>query len=141
MECIYEITCLDENIKEHYIGHTKNFKERIQRHKCISENSKKYNIKLYKFIRENGGWANWIICPIYIDNNLTKDELKEIEGICIELEGPQLNTQRGLWTLKQFYKESWENSGKLWSDKKVVCNECDTEMNQSSLTRHKKRLH
>ena len=139
MECIYEITCLDKNIKEHYIGYTTNFTERIRHHK--NKNSRKYNIKLYKFIRENGGWDNWICSPIYIDNNLTKDELKEIEGICIELEEPKLNTVRGLWNYNDYKKECWINSGKVWSDKRVVCDECNKEMNQSSLLRHKKRNH
>ncbi len=141
MECVYEITCLDTTIKDHYIGHTQNYKDRIRLHKGVNENCKKYNSKLYKFIRENGGWDNWIICPIYIDNNLTKDELKEIEGICIELEEPKLNTQRGLWNYNDFKKECWKKCGKVWSDKRVVCDECNIEMNQSSLLRHKKRYH
>ena len=26
---------------------------------CNNEKSKKHNLKIYKIIRENGGWANW----------------------------------------------------------------------------------
>lgn len=55
---IYKIYCKDENIKECYIGSTKNLDDRIKEHqrKC---NNPKCNIKVYKFIRENGGFNNW----------------------------------------------------------------------------------
>jgi len=53
----------DENI---YIGHTTNFKSRNGKHKdsCNNPNSKQYNQKKYKYIRENGGWENWIMIEI-----------------------------------------------------------------------------
>lgn len=58
---IYKITCNNENIKDIYIGHTTSFYQRIRLHKsnCTNINSKAYNYKIYKIIRENGGWDNW----------------------------------------------------------------------------------
>ncbi len=58
---IYKITCKDENIKDCYVGHTTNFKQRKIEHKyaCCNENSKSYNSKVYYFIRSNGGIENW----------------------------------------------------------------------------------
>jgi hypothetical protein len=58
---IYKIYCKDETIKECYVGHTTNFKQRKIEHKyaCCNENSKSYNGKVYSFIRNNGGFDNW----------------------------------------------------------------------------------
>lgn len=58
---IYKITCNDETIKDIYIGHTTSFYQRQRMHKsnCNNINSKGYNYKIYKIIRENGGWDNW----------------------------------------------------------------------------------
>ena len=49
-----------------YVGSTTNFTKRKQHHKegCFNENSKKYNIKVYKTIRENGGWDSWSMIKI-----------------------------------------------------------------------------
>ena len=58
---IYKIVCNDLNIPECYVGHTTNFIQRRNKHKtnCVNEKGKHYNYKLYKNIRENGGWANY----------------------------------------------------------------------------------
>jgi len=58
---IYKIYCTDPNIKELYIGHTTNFVQRKHSHKqsCINEKSPNHQCKLYKVIRDNGGWYNW----------------------------------------------------------------------------------
>jgi hypothetical protein len=58
---IYKIYCKDEKIKECYVGHTTNFKQRKIEHKyaCCNQNSKSHNSKVYAFIRNNGGFDNW----------------------------------------------------------------------------------
>ena len=62
----YRIVCNDLNITDCYIGHTTNFIKRKQHHKkdCNNEKSKSYNLKVYQFIRENGGWFNWSMVMI-----------------------------------------------------------------------------
>jgi len=47
-----------ENDELLYVGHTTDFTKRKSQHKssCVNEESKKFNIKLYKMIRDNGGW-------------------------------------------------------------------------------------
>ena len=57
----YRIVCKDTSINDCYIGHTTDFKRRKSEHKkhCYMENDKHYNLKLYKFIRDNGGWDNF----------------------------------------------------------------------------------
>ena len=58
---IYKIVCNDLNIKDCYVGHTINMTKRKCCHKstCNNEKSKDHNLKIYKIIRENGGWENW----------------------------------------------------------------------------------
>jgi len=65
MDCsktiIYKIVCNDLTVKECYIGHTINMTKRKCEHKssCNNEKNKAHNYKIYKIIRENGGWDNW----------------------------------------------------------------------------------
>ena len=66
-KCVmYEIKCLNANITKTYIGSTCNFNRRKSQHKynTNTESGKKYNRYLYTFIRENGGWNQFIISPI-----------------------------------------------------------------------------
>ncbi len=58
---IYHIRCLDKSINESYVGSTVNSTSRKSGHHnaCINKNNKSYNFRLYKFIRDNGGWENW----------------------------------------------------------------------------------
>ena len=58
---IYKIVCNDLTIKDCYVGHTTDMTKRKCSHKsrCNSEKNKAHNLKIYKIIRENGGWDNW----------------------------------------------------------------------------------
>jgi hypothetical protein len=60
---IYKIRCKDASITDVYVGHTTNFVQRKHAHKqsCSNEKSLNYNCKLYKTIRLNGGWDNWLM--------------------------------------------------------------------------------
>lgn len=64
---IYKIVCKDLNIKDVYVGQTTNLQKRLALHKrcCKYETDTHYNYKLYKCIRENGGFANWDIIMVY----------------------------------------------------------------------------
>ena len=63
---IYKLCCRDLNITEIYVGHTTDFRKRKWCHKasCNNETNKKYNINVYQYIRENGGWNNWDMIEI-----------------------------------------------------------------------------
>jgi hypothetical protein len=80
---IYKITCKDPNVNDKYVGHTIDFAKRKYAHSnnARSENSPNYNLKLYKFIRDNGGWNNWKmeIVNFYNCNNLHEAKEKEQE--------------------------------------------------------------
>ena len=53
----------DENI---YTGHTTDMRHRKNSHKtkCTNPDSDKYHLKVYQYIRENGGWDTWLMIEI-----------------------------------------------------------------------------
>ena len=57
----YKIYCKVPEITDVYIGHTTNFVKRKTEHEqsCNHEKSASHKFKVYKFIREHGGWNNW----------------------------------------------------------------------------------
>lgn len=63
---IYKIVCNDLSINDCYVGHTTDFNSRKARHKhaCYSKEGRKQNYKIYKIIRDNGGWDNWTMVEI-----------------------------------------------------------------------------
>jgi hypothetical protein len=63
---IYKLVCNDVEITDVYVGHTTDFTNRKRQHKgtCNNENVKDYNLYVYQFIRENGGWENWSMLEI-----------------------------------------------------------------------------
>jgi len=58
---IYKIVCNDLNVNQCYVGHTTDMTKRKWGHKsvCNNDKNKGHNHKIYKIIRENGGWDNW----------------------------------------------------------------------------------
>jgi hypothetical protein len=63
---IYKIVCNNLSVTDNYVGHTTDFVRRKQSHKnrCTNEKDKKHNFKIYRIIRENGGWINWSMIEI-----------------------------------------------------------------------------
>ena len=92
---IYKICC-DEFPAYVYVGSTTNFRVRKSHHKhnCNNENDKSHHLKIYKFIRENGGWDAWRIIVIEELGEVTKTKahIKE-EEYRVKLNG-NLNTFR-----------------------------------------------
>jgi hypothetical protein len=63
---IYEIRPVNKELVYSYIGSTKNFRNRKHQHKrdCNNFNSTNHNIKLYQFIRDNGGFEMFEMIPL-----------------------------------------------------------------------------
>lgn len=57
----YKIYCKDIDFHDVYIGHTTNFVQRKHTHKraCNKSTDQSHHLKVYKIIREHGGWDNW----------------------------------------------------------------------------------
>jgi hypothetical protein len=77
---IYKIYCKDECITDIYVGHTTNYIQRKSSHK-VACNNEKNDFKIYKIIRENGGWDNWNMIEIakYNCKDSTEARIKENE--------------------------------------------------------------
>lgn len=88
---VYKLCC--DDVKEFYIGSSENFIERKRRHKsnCNNPNSTEYNYKVYKYIRENGGYENWKYETIEEKEFENKNVLKIREQHYIDLFKPSLN--------------------------------------------------
>jgi len=161
---IYKLCCKDANITEIYIGSTINKHRRKAHHKsdCNNPNHTKYNLYVYQFIRENGGFDNWdlVILEEYPTEN--KNELVWKEREWIELLKPSLNSIRPAITTeecreyqKKYYEENtericertkiyYENNREKVSEKgkeRVKCDICDKDLARCSLTKHKKNIH
>tara|TARA_R110000764_G_scaffold100423_1_gene185402 strand:+ start:264 stop:773 length:510 start_codon:yes stop_codon:yes gene_type:complete len=165
MKCIYQISSIDSNIDEFYIGSTVEFKDRIGEHKSRYNCGSK--IKLYEFIRANGGLSNWDIIPIeIIDFPISTEELRQYEQGYLDKYKPQLNSLRAYRTEeqrkdqeKEHNKEYYENNkayaleqSKEYYEKnkeqvsikgkqKGNCPHCSKEMRKDSIKRHIRMIH
>jgi hypothetical protein len=107
---VYKLCCIDPEIKEIYIGSTKNLRVRKGQHKydCNTENNKNNKMKVYQFIRNNGGFDNWDIVQLERFEFNTKYELHARERHFIELLKPSLNKQKPTRTKKEWNQENKE---------------------------------
>ena len=80
---IYKIVSNDISITECYVGSTTDFVSRKVSHKnaCANEKGIMYNRKVYRTIRDNGGWAEWSIIELekYPCKDSNEARLKERE--------------------------------------------------------------
>ncbi len=90
---VYKLCCIDPEIKEIYVGSTKNLRVRKNQHKtrCNNENDKKYTYSVYQFIRANGGFSNWDVIQLERVEFNTKYELHAKERHYIETLNASLN--------------------------------------------------
>ena len=76
-----------------FVGATTNEKSRQNSHKkdCNNENGKAYNYYMYKFIRENGGWDNWMFEVIEKYPCKNRNEMNYSESYqCVLLNRPSI---------------------------------------------------
>jgi len=156
---IYKLCCKDVNIKEIYVGSSINMRERKKGHSKYSNNS---NTKLYRYIRENGGWNNWNM--IWIKNYPcnSKRELEAEEDKIMRELNATLNTNNAICNIEE-KKEKTKIKNKKYREKnkekikekekeyretnkekikekqkiKIMC-ECGCMINKSNISTHKK---
>ena len=89
----YKIVCKDIRITDCYIGHTTDFKTREGCHKrvCNNPNSNRHHCKIYRFIRENGGWDNFDMILIKTLNCQNALEARKKEREIMENHNATLN--------------------------------------------------
>lgn len=104
---IYKLCCKDTAVSDIYIGSTCNFRTRKYGHKnaCCNQNGNKYNMTVYQFIRNNGGWLNWDMVQIETYEAKDKHHLHSRERYWIEELKPILNVQIPTRTQKRYQEE------------------------------------
>ena len=138
---VYCLYCKNPEVKDMYVGYSTNYRKRILEHKWNTynkNNTKKYNMKVYRIIRENGGWDNWTYA--ILEENCGKER----ERYYYELLEPTMNTQHSGLTLAEYRKkyyatEKGRNIVLKNFRRKVVCDLCGKIMSKSSLCRHKNK--
>ena len=107
----YKIYCHDNDYI--YVGSTCNFNNRKRQHKENTNlDNKKKNFKVYKTIRENGGWENWKMIQIGTREQITKRQAEQIEEEYILQLKAELNNKRA------YLSEQVKKEQKAISDKK-----------------------
>ena len=136
---IYKLCCNDLNITDIYIGSTVNFKERKRCHKksCNNINHIKYNYKVYKFIRDNGGWNNWDMVLVAKTKCNSKLELRQFERKYYEELNATLNNNYPGRTQKEWVEKNKEIL-KIKSKNKINCPICNKLGRKSDIKRHQR---
>lgn len=92
---IYKIQCKDAAVTETYVGHTTNFVQRKCAHKRNSNNPS-CDLKVYRVIRQNGGWDNWHMEVVAFRNCKDSYEARAVEQEYFETLNATLNSVQPL---------------------------------------------
>ena len=142
---IYKIICKDQNVKELYIGSTKDFKHRKMNHKsdCNNVNGTKYNYLIYRTIRANGGFDNWNIEIVEELVDISKKDALTKEEYYRNLLNATLNSQSAntgidySGMLKNEYNKEYKAQNREHIKEKIIC-PCGASVRRDSIRRHKK---
>ena len=125
----YKIYCVNSDITDMYIGHTTNFVQRKHGHKqcCINTKSTNYNSKLYTYIRNHGGWDNWIMEIIAFHNCEDKYAARKYEQKYFEEYNSKLNT------IQPFPLPKIKVIKETIKKKQLYCNTCNISFRTTTL--------
>ena len=103
----YKITNINGDVELNYVGSTSNMKQRRRAHKsdCFNTNSPRYHLKLYKTIREHGGFDEFKFIELGYAKQITLNDAHIIEEHYRQNLMSNLNTNRCRLT----YQERLEN--------------------------------
>ncbi len=114
----YKIVCLDNSVELCYVGSTANFIKRKSEHKndCYNQNRPNYNSKIYKTIRDNGGWSNFKMIQLETREQLTIRQAEQIEEeYRVELKA-YMNSKRCYLTEEQKREADKEYTKKYYDE-------------------------
>ena len=117
---IYKLCCRDPSITGIYIGSTTNLRARKNGHKskCTNINSKGYNLYVYQYIRDNGGWQNWDLVVIETLQCNNSVELHTRERYYIDALKAMLNKNIPNRTDAEYREDNKEKIIKYYEDNK-----------------------
>jgi len=118
----YKIVNVNADCEMMYVGSTCNMKQRRKKHKgdCNNPNAQGYNFKVYKTIREHGGWDEFNMIEIGTAEQITLTEAHVIEETYrIELKA-NMNTRRcyGIESAEYHKQYYIDNSDKIKEQQK-----------------------
>jgi hypothetical protein len=133
---VYKLCC--DGIDDFYIGSTFDMKKRKRDHKtdCNNPKSEKYNIKVYKYIRENKGFENWKFEILVEKEFENKTALRIKEKECMNLLKPALNMCSAYQTKEEYEIQQKEKSAKRFAIK-IDC-ACGMKTDKNNKSRHEK---
>ena len=110
---IYKLVSKDINVAECYVGSTDNTTVRKSTHKCRCNNvnGKLFNLRVYQYIRANGGFENQEMIVLEVVQYHQKYELKARERHHMELLGATLNSQTPGRTKEEWLQVNVEHIG------------------------------
>jgi hypothetical protein len=108
----YKIVCNNTNIKDCYVGGTANFSVRKANHKiaCNYPLHPRYYYKLYRIIRQHGGWDNWTMVLIEKANCADGLEAIKRERELYEEHSLNMNNNTPSRTPNEYAKYYYENN-------------------------------
>ena len=104
----YQFVCKNKSeTDETYIGSTSEWDARMGRHKsaCNNRKDKSYNYKVYKTMREFGGWDNWKILKIDHLEKICKTQAHIHEQYLMEKYGSTMNAKKAKRTKEQMWEQ------------------------------------
>jgi len=134
---IYKIESKNEDFKKIYIGSTFNFNLRIKQHNAnnIYEKRPHYKYKLYKNIRDQGGFINFNFIKLEEHTNIEKKFLKQKEEKYINDLKPELNTARAYFL---DYENSKHHQKKREKIKCIFCGRLCARTNKATHEKSKR---
>jgi predicted GIY-YIG superfamily endonuclease len=134
---IYKISIADQC----YIGSTKDFKQRKAHHKstCNSKTSIHNNLKLYKIVRENGGWNYCEMKPIEEFECETKRQAECREEHWIREYNATLNMKQAFLTEEELQTKQQQWKQKSYDSQKITPStscECGGHYKKSNYSLH-----
>lgn len=131
---IYKIVCNDLNIKDLYVGSTTDFTNRKYNHKsnCNNEKSKNYNLKIYTFIRNNGGWFNWSMIEIEKWPCMDGNEAQSRERYWYDILNSKLNTNIPFKTIEEYEEKCKQENKDKYIKNKDYYKEYQKEYNEKN---------
>jgi len=157
MGSIYIIKSIEPSLHDIYVGSCKDMRTRMYIHKsdCYNKNESNYNYNLYKFIRANGGWGNFVMEEI---DTCDVERLYQVEQEYIDKLNPSLNERRAYRSEeqrkeynkeyrennkeyhKEYHKEWYKNNKDTYNERrkeKYTC-ECGSTLRKSDKGQHLK---
>ena len=124
--CIYVVCCKDSNITDIYVGSTRDM---FSRKIWYIQEVKKSNRKVYKFIRDHGGFKNWkMIVVEYLPIDIGIRNLLIKETLWYDRLKPTLNQNRPLKLTD--YEMKFEEVPKyfmIYVDNNKICSTYDID--------------